>query len=87
MKIYITFGQCHTHRVAGITFNIDCIAEIECSTHAEGRKTAFASLAPNSTPHTLLRHRYVIFREALSRHGSRVDTVPPICYTVVWLEF
>jgi len=26
--IYITFGQCHTHRVNGYTFDKDCVALI-----------------------------------------------------------
>lgn len=41
MKIYITFGQVHTHRVNGITFDRDVVAEIECDNHEHGRDIAF----------------------------------------------
>ena len=41
MKIYITFGQVHTHRVNGRTFDTDCIAEIECEDYGDGRVKAF----------------------------------------------
>ena len=41
MKIYITFGQVHTHRVNGRTFDTDCIAEIECEDYEDGRDKAF----------------------------------------------
>ena len=29
MKTYVTFGQQHTHRVNGITFDCDCVAVVE----------------------------------------------------------
>lgn len=41
MKIYISFGQVHTHRINGKTFDCDCLAEIDCEDHSEGRKKAF----------------------------------------------
>ena len=41
MKIYITFGQIHVHSVNGKTFDKDCVAEIECNNHGEGRDLAF----------------------------------------------
>ncbi len=41
MKIYISFGQVHTHRVNNQTFDCDCLAEIECDSHEHGRNLAF----------------------------------------------
>jgi len=41
MNIYITFGQSHTHRVNGKTFDCDSVAVIEAENEAEGRKKAF----------------------------------------------
>lgn len=41
MKIYISFGQVHTHSVNGKTFDKDCLAEIDCESHREGRDIAF----------------------------------------------
>ena len=40
MKTYVTFGQDHTHRVNGKTFDCDCVAVIN---HADdnGRELAF----------------------------------------------
>lgn len=29
-KVYVTFGQAHTHSINGKTFDKDCVAEIEC---------------------------------------------------------
>lgn len=40
MKVYITFGQIHTHRCNNVTFDKDCVAVIECSSHKEGREEA-----------------------------------------------
>lgn len=40
MKIYITFGQIHTHRVNGITLDCDSVAAIECNSFKEGRERA-----------------------------------------------
>lgn len=41
MKIYISFGQIHEHDVNGVTFDKDCLAEIECNNHEHGREIAF----------------------------------------------
>lgn len=38
---YVTFGQDHTHRVNGKTFDCDCVAVIECSDARSGRERAF----------------------------------------------
>lgn len=40
MKIYISFGQNHTHRVNGKTFDCDSLAEIDCTDRKEGRARA-----------------------------------------------
>ena len=41
MKVYVTFGQVHTHSVNGKTFDKDTVAEIECSSYDDGRDKAF----------------------------------------------
>lgn len=41
MKVYITFGQIHTHRVNGTTFDCDSVAVIHAENKLEGRKKAF----------------------------------------------
>lgn len=41
MKAYITFGQLHTHRVNGKTFDCDCVAVIEGNNEDECREKAF----------------------------------------------
>lgn len=41
MKIYITFGQSHTHRVNGKTLDCNSIACIDAENEAMGRKRAF----------------------------------------------
>lgn len=41
MKTYITFGQVHTHFIAGITFDKDCVAVVECDSAKDGREKAF----------------------------------------------
>ena len=41
MKVYITFGQNHSHRVNGVTLDKDSIAVIDASSHEEGRNIAF----------------------------------------------
>ena len=41
MKIYISFGQSHVHRVNGKTFDKDVLCEIECSDYATGRGLAW----------------------------------------------
>lgn len=43
MKIYISFGQCHSHAVNGKTFDRNCLCEIECEEHGDGREIAFAN--------------------------------------------
>lgn len=43
MKIYISFGQGHVHRVNGSTFDCDCLAEIECDSHSDGRRKAYSA--------------------------------------------
>jgi hypothetical protein len=40
MKIYITFGQDHVHRVNNKTFDKDSVALIEAPSHREGRDIA-----------------------------------------------
>lgn len=40
MKVYITFGQIHTHSINGKTVDKDCVAAIECETFDQGRKMA-----------------------------------------------
>lgn len=46
MKIYITFGQAHAHRVNNQTFDKDSVAEIQCKDHAHGREIAFDLFGP-----------------------------------------
>lgn len=41
MKVYITFGQVHVHRVNNKTFDKDCVAVIDCKNMSEGRQKAF----------------------------------------------
>ena len=41
MKTYVTFGQDHTHRVNGKTFDCDCVAVIHCDNAEDGRNKAF----------------------------------------------
>ena len=41
MRVYITFGQVHVHRVPNATLDKDSVATFECATEAEGRKRAF----------------------------------------------
>lgn len=41
MKTYITFGQDHVHIIDGKTFDKDCIAIIESSSHDTARTLAF----------------------------------------------
>ena len=41
-KYYGTFGQIHTHSVDGITFDKDCVVEIEAENYEEARKYMFA---------------------------------------------
>ena len=39
-KYYITFGQVHAHAIAGITYDRDCVAELEAETRQEAHQTA-----------------------------------------------
>ena len=41
MRVLITFGQGHAHRVNGQTLNKDCVAVIECNNYEHGRELAF----------------------------------------------
>ena len=41
MTTYVTFGQAHTHRVNGKTFDCNSVAVIESDTWEEGRAKAF----------------------------------------------
>ena len=38
MKMYVTFGQVHTHSVNGKTFDKDCVAVVECDDVSQGYK-------------------------------------------------
>ena len=46
MHVYITFGQAHTHRIGGKTFDADTIAKIPCTSTHEGRQKAFDLFGP-----------------------------------------
>lgn len=41
MKIYVSFGQQHTHSHNGITLDKNCLGEIEAPTEQEARDLAF----------------------------------------------
>ena len=41
MKVYVTFGQAHTHSIGGRTIDRDCVVVIDCDNYAEGRAKAF----------------------------------------------
>ncbi len=41
MKIYITFGQIHIHKINHKTFDKDSVAVLDCKDHAQGREIAF----------------------------------------------
>jgi hypothetical protein len=41
MKVFITFGQLHAHRVNKVTFDKDSVAVIKCDSYNHGRKLAF----------------------------------------------
>lgn len=41
MKVYVTFGQAHIHRVNDKILDRDSVAVIEAPTHAKGREIAF----------------------------------------------
>lgn len=40
MKIYITFGQIHTHRINGKTLDCDCVASFEAESLEAGHNQA-----------------------------------------------
>lgn len=46
MKILVTFGQNHVHRVNGRTFDCDCLARITARTYEEARDMAFEIFGP-----------------------------------------
>ena len=46
MKVYVTFGQAHSHLVNRVRFDKDCVAVIEAEDYAEGRAKAFESFGP-----------------------------------------
>ena len=41
IKTYITFGQDHTHKINGNTFDRNCVAVIESESAERGREMAF----------------------------------------------
>lgn len=41
MKYYFTFGQTHVHKINGITFDKDCVVEIEASDPNVARNKIF----------------------------------------------
>ena len=41
IKTYVTFGQDHTHRINGVTYDADCVAVITGSSSAHNRQRAF----------------------------------------------
>lgn len=45
-KHYVTFGQGHTHRVNGKTFDCDTVAVYEAENRKEGRDKAFEYFGP-----------------------------------------
>lgn len=40
-KVYITFGQIHTHKCGKYTLDRNCVAVINCSNYEEGQEKAF----------------------------------------------
>jgi len=42
VRFIITFGQVHTHRVAGHTLDADCVALIDAQDEKDARRVAFA---------------------------------------------
>lgn len=41
MRLYVTFGQDHIHRIDGRFFDKDCVAVIGCDSEKHGRSIAF----------------------------------------------
>tara|TARA_R110000796_G_scaffold109078_1_gene220429 strand:- start:38 stop:253 length:216 start_codon:yes stop_codon:yes gene_type:complete len=46
MKIFITFGQQHTHPHNGVTLDKDCVGVIDAESEEEARKLAFEWFGP-----------------------------------------
>ena len=40
MKLYITFGQSHKHKINNLIFDKDCVCVIECKSLDEGYEIA-----------------------------------------------
>lgn len=40
-KWYFTFGQAHAHSIGGVTYDKDCVVEIEADTSVDARKIMF----------------------------------------------
>ena len=40
-KLYVTFGQEHSHVIVGKVFDKDCVAVIDCTTLEDARNKAF----------------------------------------------
>jgi len=45
-KHYVTFGQVHTHRINGVTFDADCVARFEVESTQQGHERAFEMFGP-----------------------------------------
>lgn len=41
MKVYVTFGQSHYHKIDDKIFDKNCVAVIKCKSAEEGREKAF----------------------------------------------
>lgn len=41
MKVYVSFGQEHWHKIKEQVFDKDTIAEITCADYTDGRRKAF----------------------------------------------
>lgn len=41
MKVYVTFGQGHTHSINDIVLDHNCVAVIDCESRSHGREKAF----------------------------------------------
>lgn len=46
MKLYVTFGQAHKHKIDKLIFDKDCVAVIKCDSYKEGRDRAFELFGP-----------------------------------------
>jgi len=45
-KLFVTFGQVHTHSINGKTFDKNCVAVIRCASWLQGRKKALEYFGP-----------------------------------------